>query len=125
MTAPDEEVICESCHGMGSIDQMLDDHWWTEECKTCGGEGLGIMRTVSGLEREKTMDHKQYRAALERMGLTQTGAATCLGIDARTSRRYALGECPVPLTVEKLLGYMEGIHGSVERAKAKRPLRKT
>jgi plasmid maintenance system antidote protein VapI len=42
------------------------------------------------------MDEKQYRAAIERLGLNQTSMAKLLGIDVRTSRRYALGESRVP-----------------------------
>jgi transcriptional regulator with XRE-family HTH domain len=53
------------------------------------------------------MNANQYRAALERMGLTQVKAAELLGIDPRTSRRYALGECPVPEPIMKLLLFME------------------
>jgi DNA-binding transcriptional regulator YdaS (Cro superfamily) len=42
------------------------------------------------------MNARQYRDAIERLGLNQTTMARLLGIDARTSRRYALGECNVP-----------------------------
>ena len=44
-----------------------------------------------------------YRANLARLGLSQVGAARFLGIDARTSRRYASGERPIPPPVARLL----------------------
>ena len=49
------------------------------------------------------MDLTEYRAAIARLGLTQGGAARLVGVDARTSRRWALGEVPVPGAVERLL----------------------
>lgn len=36
-----------------------------------------------------TMTPASYRATLERLGLNQSSAAPLLGINARTSRRYA------------------------------------
>ena len=35
------------------------------------------------------MTAAQYRAAIEKLGLSHTAAASLLGVDARTSRRYA------------------------------------
>jgi hypothetical protein len=49
------------------------------------------------------MDSTTYRAAIAALGLSQGGAARVLGVDARTSRRWALGEVPVPGTVQRLL----------------------
>ena len=46
-----------------------------------------------------------YRAALERLGLNQTTVAPVLGVDARTSRRYA--KQGPPQTVARLLAYIE------------------
>ncbi|RWO08259.1 hypothetical protein [Mesorhizobium sp.] len=46
-----------------------------------------------------------YRAALLRLGLNQTTVAPILGIDARTSRRYAKQGPPPPLA--RLLAYIE------------------
>lgn len=48
-------------------------------------------------------DAEWYRNALAELGITQVKAAHLLGIDERTSRRYALGERSVPVTVRKLL----------------------
>ena len=49
------------------------------------------------------MDSTDYRAAIARLGLSQGGAARLVGVDARTSRRWALGEVPVPGPVVRLL----------------------
>lgn len=49
------------------------------------------------------MTANQFRAALDRLNLTQVGAARLLGADARTARRWALGERSVPPTVSVLL----------------------
>lgn len=49
------------------------------------------------------MTPKQYRKALDELGWSQVEAARELGFDPRTSRRYALGERKIPMTVEKLL----------------------
>jgi transcriptional regulator with XRE-family HTH domain len=49
------------------------------------------------------MNAQQYRKALEQLGWTQVKAAEELGIHERTSRKYALGERPIPLTIVKLI----------------------
>ena len=49
------------------------------------------------------MTANEYRAALARFGLTQTGAARLFRADERTSRRWASGDRAVPPTVEILL----------------------
>jgi transcriptional regulator with XRE-family HTH domain len=51
------------------------------------------------------MNAQQYRNALEKMGWTQARSAEELGIHERTSRKYALGERPIPLTIVKLMEY--------------------
>lgn len=51
------------------------------------------------------MTPADYRAALQRLGLNQTTVAPILGIDARTSRRYAAKGAPPP--VARLLAYIE------------------
>lgn len=53
------------------------------------------------------MTRDDFRAALDRLGLTQTGAARVLGVDERTTRRWAAGERAVPPPVERLLGACE------------------
>lgn len=49
------------------------------------------------------MTSKQFRSALDRLGLTQLGAARLLQADGRTARRWALGERSIPPTVAILL----------------------
>lgn len=52
------------------------------------------------------MTPNQYRAAIEKLGLSQRGAGTFLGVDERTSRRWAGGEAEIPEAVGKLLRLM-------------------
>lgn len=54
----------------------------------------------------KPMKLNEYRAAIETIGLSQVAAGRFLGVDARTSRRWALGEAPIPNVVAILLRYM-------------------
>jgi hypothetical protein len=49
-----------------------------------------------------------YTDALERLGLSHANAAKLLGVDSRTSRRYADGTRPIPRTVENLLKIVSG-----------------
>ena len=49
------------------------------------------------------MTSKQYRKAIESLGLSQQQAARWLGISPRTSQNYALGETRIPEPVAKLL----------------------
>lgn len=51
------------------------------------------------------MTHNQYRAAIDRLGLSQVKAAKFLGISLRTSQNYANGE-PIPEPTAKLLRLM-------------------
>lgn len=51
------------------------------------------------------MTPADYRATLKRLGLNQTTIAPVIGIDARTSRRYAANGPPPP--VARLLAYIE------------------
>lgn len=52
------------------------------------------------------MTTKEYRAALDKLGMTIVGAAPVLGISRRHSQRIAGGGTPVPAPVEKLLKLM-------------------
>lgn len=56
-------------------------------------------------QRAKQVTANQYRAALDRLGLTQAGAAEFLGLSVRASHGYANGE-PIPEAVAKLLHLM-------------------
>jgi hypothetical protein len=49
---------------------------------------------------------KQFQAAIDRLGLSQVGAARLVGADPRTARRWALGERSVPEPVAILLRLM-------------------
>ena len=49
------------------------------------------------------MDAAAYRTQIARLGLTQERAAHLLGVNARTSRRWALDERAIPSAVERLL----------------------
>jgi hypothetical protein len=53
------------------------------------------------------MTQNQFRATLDRLGLTQVGIARMLGGDERTFRRYALGEAKVPTTLAIILRLLE------------------
>jgi DNA-binding transcriptional regulator YiaG len=48
----------------------------------------------------------QYRTAIAKLGLSQRGAAAFLKVGERTSRRWALGESPIPEGYAKLLRLM-------------------
>jgi plasmid maintenance system antidote protein VapI len=52
------------------------------------------------------MTRNQYRAAIERLELTQAAAAKVLGVDPRTSRKWANGERPVDETAARFLNYL-------------------
>ena len=51
----------------------------------------------------KLMTANQFRSALDRLSLTQAGAARLVGVDERTARRWALGERSMPEPVAILL----------------------
>lgn len=61
------------------------------------------------------MTPNQLRAALDRLGLTQVGAARLLGIDPRTMRRYCSGTLPIPKWMTYALA-VEQIGASVYNA---------
>jgi hypothetical protein len=44
-----------------------------------------------------------FRSELDRLGITQVGAARFLDVDERTVRRWATGERPIPKAVTMLL----------------------
>jgi DNA-binding transcriptional regulator YiaG len=48
----------------------------------------------------------EYRAALAALELTQGGGARLLGVDERTSRRWANGERDVPEPAARFLRYL-------------------
>jgi DNA-binding transcriptional regulator YiaG len=58
----------------------------------------------------------EYREALEALGLTQSGGARLLGVDERTSRRWACGERDIPPPAERFLRYLMATGKSGEYA---------
>lgn len=59
------------------------------------------------------MTAKDFRACLDALRLTQVAAAPKLGSDARTVRRWALGERPVPVPIQLLLAALIQLDGTV------------
>ena len=60
-------------------------------------------RQVSPPRSVTDMTAKQFCSGLEKLGLSQVGAAKLLGITDRTSRRYAAGDAEIPEPTAKLL----------------------
>lgn len=52
------------------------------------------------------MTPHEYRNLLAALGLTQAGAARLLGVDERTSRRWANGERDVPPPAARFLRFL-------------------
>lgn len=52
------------------------------------------------------MTADEYREAIATLELTQGAAARLLGVDERTSRRWANGERDVPPPAERFLRYL-------------------
>jgi hypothetical protein len=52
------------------------------------------------------MTADEYRNAIAALGLSQVEASTLLGVDERTSRRWAIGEREIPPPVERFLRYL-------------------
>lgn len=52
------------------------------------------------------MTPEEYRTAYSALGLTQAGVARLLGVDERTSRRWATGEREVPPPVARFLSFL-------------------
>jgi DNA-binding transcriptional regulator YiaG len=62
------------------------------------------------------MTSDEYRETIEKLGLTQNGAARLLGVDERTSRRWALGERDIPPPAERFLRYLIATKRTGEQA---------
>lgn len=52
------------------------------------------------------MTPAQYKAAIARLKLSQAGAASLLGVNERTSRRWIAGDREVPAPVARFLRYL-------------------
>ncbi len=57
------------------------------------------------------MTAEQYRAALSRLGWTESSAARLLGVNVRTSQRWASGDNDVPPPAERLILVAENVPG--------------
>jgi DNA-binding XRE family transcriptional regulator len=64
------------------------------------------------------MTAKQYRAAIERLGMTQGRAAEFLGVSPRTGQRYAT-EGGIPVAVDMLLTLMIALNLTPETVEEK------
>jgi DNA-binding transcriptional regulator YiaG len=62
------------------------------------------------------MTPDEYRTIIERLGLSQVAAAHLLGVDARTSRRWASGERDIPPPAQRFLRFLIVIGKSGEYA---------
>jgi hypothetical protein len=52
---------------------------------------------------DTTMTARQYRRAVEELGISVYRSAQVLGVSLRQAQRFAAGETPVPRPVAKLL----------------------
>ena len=52
------------------------------------------------------MSADEYRDAIAQLDLSQAAAARLIGVDERTSRRWATGERDVPPPAERFLRYL-------------------
>lgn len=62
------------------------------------------------------MTPDEYRAAIAALGLTQLAAARLLGVNPRTSRKWACGEAPIAEPAVRMLRLMIALRISPERA---------
>jgi DNA-binding transcriptional regulator YiaG len=62
------------------------------------------------------MTSDEYRETIERLGLSQIAAARLLGVDARTSRRWASGERDIPPPAARFLRYLVATNRTGEQA---------
>jgi hypothetical protein len=67
-------------------------------------------------KRQRKQRAKTYRAMLDALGLNQLAAAKFLGVNERTSRRYASGDWPLPRATALLLRIMAARRISPEKA---------
>lgn len=65
------------------------------------GRSSGIRR-----KRKASVTPDEYRAAIDKLGLSQVAAARLLGVDERTSRRWANGERDIPAPAVRFLQYL-------------------
>ena len=66
--------------------------------------------------RSVRMTSDEYRETIEKLGLSQIAAARLLGVDARTSRRWASGERDIPPPAVRFLRYLIATKKTGEQA---------
>lgn len=64
------------------------------------------------------MTPEDFRKTIKALDLSQVGAARLFGVDPRTSRRWALGEQPIPRAVALCLRLMLKHAASVDDAES-------
>src|SRR6516165_45685 len=64
----------------------------------------------------RTMTPDEFREIIEKLGLSQIAAARLLGVDARTSRRWASGERDIPPPAVRFLRYLIATKKTGEQA---------
>lgn len=74
---------------------------------------MGVFARQRDLQK---MTPDEYRQAIERLGLSQIAAARLLGVDARTSRRWASGERDIPPPAVRFLRYLIATKKTGEQA---------
>jgi DNA-binding transcriptional regulator YiaG len=72
------------------------------------------MLQVNDSGRGRTVTPKQFKAAIEALGLSQGRAARLCGFHARTAKRWAGGQRKVPEPVSILLRLMQAGKISIE-----------
>lgn len=65
------------------------------------------------------MTPDEYRSVIDKLGLSQLAAARLLGVDDRTSRRWANGERDIPPPAARFLRYLVATGRSGEYAMRK------
>ena len=76
------------------------DDGWSVEWPKCGIDfGSAQLRRWADEQAGEAMPAADFRAWMERHGLTRDGAADALGLSRRTIGYYLSGEQPVPKTV--------------------------
>lgn len=62
------------------------------------------------------MTAEEYRDLIAALGLSQVDASILLGVDERTSRRWASGEREIPAPVARFLRYLRAVGATGDAA---------
>ena len=60
---------------------------------------------MDAMVEEQRMTADEFRAELDRLGLSQMECSRIMGVDGRTVRRWALGERPIPPLARNFLRF--------------------